>query len=52
MASPPVLDLVLANPDAGWAEYQPWSSGLTNLAVTKDRGAHWTAIAAPPALDR
>ena len=52
VASPRVLDLVLANPDVGWAEYQPWNSGLTNLAVTKDRGSHWTAISVPPAVDR
>ena len=52
MASPRVLDLVLANPDVGWAEYQPWNSGLTNLAVTKDRGTHWTAVSVPPAVDR
>jgi len=51
-ASPRILDLVLANPDVGWAEYQRWNSGLTSLAVTEDRGAHWTAIALPPAVDR
>lgn len=52
LASPRALDVVLADPDVGWAEYQPWNSGLTNLAVTKDRGAHWTAVALPPAVDR
>lgn len=52
MASPRVLDPVLGSPDVAWAEYQPWNSGLTNLAVAKDRGAHWTAIALPPAVDR
>ena len=43
---------MLGSPDVAWTEYQPWNSGLTNLAVAKDRGAHWTAIALSPAVDR
>jgi hypothetical protein len=51
VASPSAHDLVLANPDVAWADYQEWLSGVTRLAVTKDRGAHWTAIAVPPAVE-
>jgi photosystem II stability/assembly factor-like uncharacterized protein len=52
VASPRVLDLMLAGPGVGWAEYQPWNSGLTNLALTQDQGTHWVALPLPPAVDR